>query len=140
MKPLTRSQEELDSTLNTVLPADSLERMHGLCTIAGQSYNRDGEAVMRIMWGLAMRVSYTDYEAGPTRMSRSPDVSFADIQMIKWATSGKSTDVRRRKGPADPEYMAKVLGHPLAVAEKLWNEYGPAKGRAGFQLHSKTIT
>lgn len=132
------TQEELDCTLNTLLKADSFERMNGLAAIVGEDLGRDADAVMRIMWGLAKRVSFTDYEPGPIREHRT-SAYFGDAQMIKWATKGTSKDKRRRKGPADSEYMAKVLCLPKSLVDQLWNEYGPAQGRVGFDLKPKNL-
>lgn len=132
------TQEEFDTLLNEVLPADSYERMVGLCDLVGRRLGRDGDAVMRIMWGLALRITKIDYTPSPTRTPRKLP-TFADIQMIKWATRGKSKDVRRKAGPADSEYMARVLMLPIETVEKMWMEYGPAQGRQGFQLKSLHI-
>lgn len=132
------TQEELDSTLNCLLRADSFERMNGLAVLVGEDLGRDPDAVMRIMWGLAKRVSFTNYEPGPTREHRT-SACFGDIQMVKWATTGTSKDKRRRCGPADSEYMTKVLCLPRSLVDELWTEYGPARGRVGFDLKPKNL-
>lgn len=136
MTTSTWSQEELDYALNTILKADSFERMNGLAHVVGKKLQRDTDAVMRILWGLAVRITSVEYEPGPSREQRTDSTS-ADIQMVIWATRAKTKDKRRIKGPADSEYMAKVLCLPLDVVEELWKMHGPARGRVGFELKTK---
>ena len=133
------TQEEIDWTLNLVLPADSIERFKGLCQIAGDALSRTPDSIDRVVWGLATRITMINYEPGPTRTART-GISFLDIQIIKWAAEAHVKDKRRRNGPADTLFLSKVIGHSLPVVEKLWKEYGPAKGRTGFALKPLKIS
>lgn len=127
------SQQELDYALNVLLEADSTERYLGLCVLVGDHLNREAKAVHRIIWGLATRITNTKYQPGPCRNPREgDDVTFCDIQIIKWATSSHTHDKRRKDGPSTPEHLAGILGRSPEVVKDMWNQYGPARGRKGF--------
>jgi hypothetical protein len=138
LRPWT--QDEIDYALNTILPANSVEQFHGLCDVVGSKLGRSGSAVSRFMWGLASRITHTEYTPGPGRIPRSDKYTYCDIRMTELASKAITKDKNAKAGRSNPQYLAGILGHPVEMVEVLWRKYGWGAGRSRFQLDRYTIS